>query len=86
MYFTFSGQIKSPRSNLLKGFPFVSLPSTTDYFQVFVCSFDTPDHIWVQLVAKESLKLDMLSKELTKFYGALEDHERQLKQGTLVIS
>lgn len=64
-------------------FPNVTLPNTGEYFQVFVSSCKGPDHFWVQLVSKESTKLDMMTSELLDVYGKLRPEEERLDSGSV---
>lgn len=66
-----------------KQFKTIDLPDTQEFFQVFVSSFGTPDHIWIQLVNEEGLKLDALNKELTETYGKMDVGEEQLTIGNI---
>lgn len=65
----------------LNDFPVASLPDEKNYFQVFVSALLSPDHFWIQVVSTESVKLDVLTKELTEYYGKLEQTEQRLQQG-----
>lgn len=69
----------------LNDFPVASLPDEKNYFQVFVSALLSPDHFWIQVVSTESVKLDVLTKELTEYYGKLEQTEQRLQQGILSI-
>lgn len=42
---------------------------TGSFIPVFISAFDTPDHVWIQLVTKESSYLDTLINELTNVYS-----------------
>lgn len=59
----------------------IDLPSTGEYFQVFVSSARSPTDFWVQLVSQEAAKLDRLIDELAEVYGELKPEEERLESG-----
>lgn len=70
---------KSPPT--IKSISSVSLPDKNEYFQVFVSAIESPNHIWVQLVNQDSVKLTELDRELIETYGKLKENEERLESG-----
>lgn len=62
----------------------MSLPSTEN-FKVFVSAFDTPDHIFVQVINRDGLKLEELNRDLFATYGSMQKTEGQLTEGMVVV-
>ena len=48
---------------------------------MFVSAFDTPDHLWVQVISKESVRLDEMTKDMTQYYASLKQEEHRLESG-----
>jgi len=69
------------KSKNFYNFQHVTLPNTGEYFQVFVSSCQSPDQFWVQLVSKESTKLDQMTNELAEVYNKLKPEEERLEIG-----
>ena len=74
------------RSHAARNFPSVHVPNTSDFFQVFVSAFDTPDHFWIQLVSPESAKLDELTETMSQYCSSLKPEEARLQKGIPVYS
>jgi tudor domain-containing protein 2 len=47
------------------------LPSTDDYFSVYVSAVEVPDHFWVQSLELDGSKLDALAREMNAVYPCL---------------
>jgi len=61
----------------------IQLPCSGEYFQVFVSSARSPTDFWVQLVSKESSRLDLMSDELNEVYGKMGIDEERLASGNV---
>ena len=69
IFFSLPVKKRSPSPATRPKFPVSKIPLTDDFFQIFVSAFDIPSHFYIQLVTKESSKLDELTKEMTDYYG-----------------
>ncbi|XP_077865613.1 uncharacterized protein LOC144352405, partial [Saccoglossus kowalevskii] len=55
-----------------------SLPSYSDYFEVYVSAVDTAGHFWVQVLGKKSQQLDYLVETMTQYYSLQENREMHI--------
>ena len=78
MLFLLSGKRgRSPSPAFRPKLSTVQLPKTEGFFPLFVSAFDIPGHFYIQLVTKESSKLDDLTKEITDFFWNRNNTEGQ---------
>ena len=59
----------------------LQLPCNGEYFQVFVSSANNPNDFWVQMVSKESSKLDIMNAEINEVYSKMDVDEGRLESG-----
>jgi len=61
----------------------LQLPCNGEYFQVFVSSANNPNDFWVQMVSKESSKLDIMNAEINEVYSKMDVDEGRLESGNV---